>query len=63
MSPSIIFPSLILNLITNYATWNGVAMYYSLAVMAGVAVSGDGSAAVSSCRMAGRREIAREKTM
>lgn len=50
MSPSIIFPSLILNLITNYATWNGIAMYYSLAVMAGGAVSRDGSAAVSSCR-------------
>lgn len=51
MSPSIIFPSLILNLITNYATWNGIAMYYSLPVMAGGAVSRDGSTAVSSCRM------------
>lgn len=54
MSPSIIFSSPILNLITNYATWNGIAMYNSLAVTAGDVVSKDSSAAVSFCRMAGK---------
>ena len=61
MSPSIIFPSLILNLITNYATWNGVAMHYSLALTAGETVSRDSRTAVSSCKMAGGREMVRGK--